>query len=1580
MASRKLSSSNPSGTKQSALSISGPANDPALARPASAPAVPSRPNLLGGLRRHKSPKAGDFAPDFAHAVDVHFEGTAEYSAAPFGDDGILADKDAALHALATCFPGFDETRPAHAELAATVLGMEAATGQPFSNGIALAFVLANATGKDPDRAAAAIRNWANPAGADPTTQADIFEAHCALAQTPLGWKVLETMVPSPWVKPSDTEQQRLRTSTALTAAGHLTAHANPTERPTTLDEASDLARKALQPDTPGFERNALAARALLAVQSNDPTVEQREAALLFRSAGVTDTGTLSNVRKKVKGILGRGDKPPRWIARAFKGEPFPVNTERIMEALAQQTMNGISQHARARLPAVGATPATLSADTIADAACVAKLAVMGERIDRKGFRAPMKVGRLAARKIEKATAELLHVDTKTLDKHPAWKDIAADASKPLDIESLASLAQSRHLDDDAGVGKQLTALTRLNEGFASRIEGFGSLLDDMKPGSEIEFSSSGVRGVNVTGWAAFAADAARYLPWVPTVIPMPTIARLRGRESSVSLRGDEGPDGAYVDITVRSVDRRVKTNVAGIVGQWNVAPVVSAAYLAGEVGWHTEDAKGEVVTIRVSGEKGETFDDVKARAGKVMDSLGQGSWEGLAKDAWLDPHVSVLPGSTAEKAKASFGLLTEITGVNIPHHPTKGWFGLAPQLGVSRGNKSARVQAGGGSETSLEEDVARSRALFSPFQNLPSAPLGTHPSPAGAVGASAGLGSFFPALKKGHKTLVSRNIAINMDGSGRLYRQVTVDAETYEKWRTNQAGSAVLAPPLAPDLALPPGAPSTRGGRSVEIRQYVRPEEQRKLSNLFDLAKTITGAGGDPGMVGAAMREAAADESVWGEYRIFDQRTVNAERARGPAAYVGLLRATQGLKMRSSEPIGAPINPNRLNGTTPLVKVTAPEQQARLRSRNEPTRFAPAAPGFKFSPMQAQLRNVFSRYPKAWQVEPKPVSTHADTYGDLFKLVQLRGDIHPADSPIGRRMKQVLGSDGSAAFIGFEPKRDPARIMSDFNELKAEYWLKKTGQLGGEQVELDELDPASLQVWSEFDLGDFLEANFTKPNAPAQAFQFDPYPALPMGTHIERMREQSAAGAATGSRQSSSASMPAVKGLLAAGKFDRARSVLDGDAAEIERTGAAHRGDEAQAGARVPAMSFTLNAGEYATALGDDSHLVPYLPAMMIEYRNRQRGFDQLTAGQMFNGVAMTPDGAIVLKNNDYSSGPRPGNYAEDVKAAREARKAGIDPQFVYAHRRQSAASGIDMSMAHNDPANGRPELPFLASLQENAHLAEAETVLIRALKAAGHDDMAEQIRQVHGRRLKTLRDTFIERKPDGSVDVGAYRRLRQGELHPLVTAELSNALWANIATGTDTPEAAQTVVEKLERLLTPAGLGSTEADTSPERGDGRDRIGAMHNLKAVEGLERLGEHDKAKALAMAYTEGAWATYVLTGHTWAKNGFDATPNVAAGHEDEADMTMTNETLAYFASRYPECQAILDRPMKAASTLEQLREYEAKVHAYQTAQGVTRTGDDPLSIAIEEVEQMAQRQGAMTTRMRAALGGTGASQP
>jgi neutral trehalase len=215
--------------------------------------------------------------------------------------------------------------------------------------------------------------------------------------------------------------------------------------------------------------------------------------------------------------------------------------------------------------------------------------------------------------------------------------------------------------------------------------------------------------------------------------------------------------------------------------------------------------------------------------------------------------------------------------------------------------------------------------------------------------------------------------------------------------------------------------------------------------------------------------------------------------------------------------------------------------------------------------------------------------------------------------------------------------------------------------------------------------------------------------------------------------------------------------------------------------------------------------------------------------------------------------------------------------------------------------------------LQENSHLVLAEQVLVRALDANGDTGMAGVMKRINGDRIATMRSVFFKPSPDGTLTAGAYYRLREGELHPLLTSEIANALWAGVADD----EGVDWIANRLKKdLSTPDGLMASAAVDSPEQWDGR-KFWAIPTLKAVMGLERVKRFEDAEEVAVAYARNSWLTYVNTGHTFEKNGPNGQPGGGGEYRVEANMTMTNETLEYLASRYPKVREILNRPMPAA---------------------------------------------------------------
>ncbi|CAN7380454.1 hypothetical protein LJR230_002193 [Trinickia sp. LjRoot230] len=544
--------------------------------------------------------------------------------------------------------------------------------------------------------------------------------------------------------------------------------------------------------------------------------------------------------------------------------------------------------------------------------------------------------------------------------------------------------------------------------------------------------------------------------------------------------------------------------------------------------------------------------------------------------------------------------------------------------------------------------------------------------------------------------------------------------------------------------------------------------------------------------------------------------------------------------------------------------------------------------------------------------------------------MQLRGTIFPEGNEIGERLTAFFGGADSKAFVDCRPKRPPEEIMKAFEAKLAAYHQQKALRLQGRATG----NATPYQMWAGFDLASFIEENFERPDRPGGEWTIEPYPQKTLAEHIHYKRVENTldmshppAGSsliAVPKEQAIPSNrfaegycwdmLPSVMGELAAGNVELALNTLENMAHQIRVTGRVSNGNRDYY-TRTQVATFAILCNRVADYTGNEDILVQYLPELMAEWRNYMFGADTVGPGQIFGSVAMLPDGQMLNVYHDFATGPRPEGWAEEVEVANEELKersadAPVNPANVYEVKRQGARSGIDFSKAQVNPETGRGELNFSIPLQENAHLVMAEQALVRALRAGGYAEMADQMDAVRERRTASIQSTFFKKKPDGTWEIGAHYRTREGKLHPLVTSEIANALWA----GTVPPDAVDAVVKMImEELLTEWGLAASAAWDSKEQWDG-ERFWALPTMKAVEGLRRYGKNEEAKKVAIAFAENAWQTYVNTGHTFEKFGRNGQPASGGEYRVEADMTMTNETLQWLASIYPEVADILDRPM------------------------------------------------------------------
>jgi neutral trehalase len=88
-----------------------------------------------------------------------------------------------------------------------------------------------------------------------------------------------------------------------------------------------------------------------------------------------------------------------------------------------------------------------------------------------------------------------------------------------------------------------------------------------------------------------------------------------------------------------------------------------------------------------------------------------------------------------------------------------------------------------------------------------------------------------------------------------------------------------------------------------------------------------------------------------------------------------------------------------------------------------------------------------------------------------------------------------------------------------------------------------------------------------------------------------------------------------------------------------------------------------------------------------------------------------------------------------------------------------------------------------------------------------------------------------------------------------------------------------------------------------------------MHAYKAVEGLIANGHPERAERIALGFVKNARAALVNYGITAEKYNPNGELGRGGEYPVEPNMTMTNETLAYFAWRFKSCKEVYEQPVE-----------------------------------------------------------------
>ena len=330
-------------------------------------------------------------------------------------------------------------------------------------------------------------------------------------------------------------------------------------------------------------------------------------------------------------------------------------------------------------------------------------------------------------------------------------------------------------------------------------------------------------------------------------------------------------------------------------------------------------------------------------------------------------------------------------------------------------------------------------------------------------------------------------------------------------------------------------------------------------------------------------------------------------------------------------------------------------------------------------------------------------------------------------------------------------------------------------------------------------------------------------------------------------------------GLVASGRTDLVRSMLDNFAYLVETTGHIPNGNRTYYLSRSQPPFFAAMVGLYATAT-DTTQALRYLDALEAEHAFWMDGAERLGPGGAYARVVRLSDGSLLNRYWDDRAEPRPESYRPDYELAQALPEA--QREAFYRNVRATAESGWDFSSRWmRDPKDLRTlETTDLVPIDLNSLLYHAE-VTIAALRRVrgrtGDGAVAERFARAAESRRRALVTAAYDPTTGFFYDV----RWRTGAR---VTDRPSVAAAAPLYFGLATPGQGRAVAARLERdFLKPGGFVPTLI-ASGQQWDAPNGWAPLEWL-AIEGVRRYGRADLANRARDRWLALNRRTYQATG-------------------------------------------------------------------------------------------------------------------
>lgn len=438
----------------------------------------------------------------------------------------------------------------------------------------------------------------------------------------------------------------------------------------------------------------------------------------------------------------------------------------------------------------------------------------------------------------------------------------------------------------------------------------------------------------------------------------------------------------------------------------------------------------------------------------------------------------------------------------------------------------------------------------------------------------------------------------------------------------------------------------------------------------------------------------------------------------------------------------------------------------------------------------------------------------AKDLGELFEQIQLT----------------AVFDDGKY-FVDFNPKRNPADILADYQEQKEA---------------------------ANFDLEAFVLANFEKPVMP-EAKPVDSKPSLE--EHIPNHWDYLTRSSDEINGYSSLIPLPGpyvvpggrfreiyywdsyftMIGLAATGRLDLVNSMIDNFAYLIDEVGFIPNGNRSYFLGRSQPPFFSAMVNLLAQYEGDSAAL-KYLPAMQKEYDFWMAGTDQLKeTGDAHRRVVMMEDGVILNRYFDDKAEPRSESYAEDVELAHGMNDE--EKTQLFRDLRAACESGWDFSSRWFAEEKDFSTIitTQLLPVDLNSLIYNMEVNLSKYYNVQGNMDKSEQYAQAAEARKTAILNYFWNEEAGMYTDYN----FQTSTLSERKTLAGLYPLYFNVS---DADKAAKTKMTIENEFALPGGVTTTLV----ESGQQWDYPNGWAPLQwvTVKGLEHYDHNDLASTIS----------------------------------------------------------------------------------------------------------------------------------